>query len=518
MPDTLTQTRRVVVLRQVMATERFRWWLGFATLAAMAAIRAALPTERDPFWSARAGLESLDGFPIPRPDTWSWSAEGVWYPNSPAWNVVLGLSWDAIGFWGFFVLAWVAITSLIAVSMLVARHAGARALPTFVACLLLLLASAPALSARATVVVHLLILGAVLFASWWGGIARRLRGMTTVSVAAIAGFTISFVGNWLHLSFMLLSAAIAVMWAIAWWASPGLGWRSRAGLTVAGTAGLFLGCWFSPYGVATTLERSRSVGEICRELITEWMSLPTAVAQAGGLVWLFVAASVIAAAVTGVIWAYRVFRSAGRFDPRVRLALPLIALGVPAILAGLGTLRLLAFGALVLMPLAAAALSASVDRFRAVQARPGTRWSSARVARYTSGVFWTDVLVVVALAISVAAAAAIPNGGRPPEARLAAQLPSGCLLWSEDRVAGPILLTRPDVTVWIDGRADFYGRDHLLEYIDIRAGEAPLPERTQCVILRPLSHDRLVERIQVNPEWSRVASSGGYVLWVRGDR
>ncbi|WP_448002637.1 hypothetical protein [Agromyces bauzanensis] len=516
MAQALTTPERVASIRQVMATERFRWWLGFTVLTMMAAARAALPTERDPFWSARAGLETLDGVPLARPDTWSWSAEGIWYPNSPAWNVVLGVAWNGLGYWGFFWVAFIATTALIGLSMMVARRAGARALPTFVTFVPLLLASSAAISARATVAVQILLLCAVLFAWWFGGVAGRLRTPVAVGVVAVTGFALSFVGNWVHLSFMLLAAAVAVMWAIAWWTSPGLdGWR-RALLLAFGTLGLFLGCVFSPYGIGLTLERSRAVGEICRDLITEWMSLSTMVFDEGGFIWLPIAVVTVIAAAGTVYWLVRLVRTAGRFDPRVRLVAPLIALAVPAVVAGFGTIRFLALGALVLMPVAAAALTALVDRFRGAQQRGGNAWSSGRVARYTSGRFWTDVLVIVAVVVSVMAAVAIPQGARPPETRVVEQLPLGCLLWSDPSVAGPVLLERPDVRVWIDGRADFYGREHLIRFIEIRSGRVPLPADAECVILKPRSGDsRLSDVLDSSSAWSRITSIDGFTLWVR---
>ncbi|WP_448808426.1 hypothetical protein [Agromyces bauzanensis] len=516
MAQALTTRDRVATIRQVMATERFRWWLAFAVLTMMAAARAALPTERDPFWSARAGLETLDGVPLARPDTWSWSAEGLWYPNSPAWNVVLGLGWSALGWWGFFWIAFIAMTALIGLSMVVARRAGARALPTFVTFVPLLLASSAALSARATVAVQILLLCAVLFAWWFGGVASRLPAAVLASVVVVAGFVLSFVGNWVHLSFMLLAAAVAVMWAVAWWASPGLDGPRRAVLAISGTLGLFLGCVLSPYGIGLTLERSRVVGEICKDLITEWMSLPTMVARQGGFIWLPIALVTVAAAAASVAWFVRLLRTAGRFDPRVRLVAPLLVLAVPAIAAGFGTLRFLALGALVLMPAAAGAMTALVDRLRQAQQGGAGAWSSSRAVTYTSGRFWTDVLVAVAVMFSVSAAVMIPQGARPPEAPLAEQLPRGCLLWSDPSVAGPVLLIRPDVKVWIDGRADFYGRAHLIEFLEVRAGNVPLPAEADCIILKPRSDDaRLAEDLDAAPEWSRAAGSEAFTLWVR---
>ncbi|MUN07426.1 hypothetical protein [Agromyces luteolus] len=500
-----------------MATERFRWWLGFAVLAIMGAARAATPTERDPFWSARAGLETLDGTPLARPDTWSWSAEGLWYPNSPAWNVVLGLAWEGLGFWGLFWVAFATTTALIGLAMYIAKCAGARALPTFFAFVPLLFAASAGLSARATVMIQILIFLSVLFAWWWGSRAASRSIAQSLVVVGATGFALSFAGNWIHLSFMMLAAAVAVMWAVAWWATPGLDALRRLGLIGVGTIGLFAGCVFSPYGIGLTLERSRAVSEICVGLISEWMSLPTMLGHEGGWIWLPITVVTLIAAGATVAWFVRLLRAVGRFDARIRLIAPLLVLALPAIVYGTGMLRFLTLGTLVILPAVAAATTAFVDRVRRAQRQGLGFWSSKRMLRYTSGRFWTDVLVVVAVAFSVLAII-IPSGARPPEYHVIAQLPRGCLLWSDARIAGPTIVSRPDVKVWIDGRVDFYGREHVLEFLRIRDGITPVPADATCAIVKaePRNAD-LVSSFDESGDWVRAATANDFVLWVRPD-
>lgn len=503
-------------IRHVIATERFRWGLTYALLTLFAATRAASGSERDPYWSARAGLEYLDGAPLARPDVWSWSAEGLWYPNSPAWNVVLGLGWQWLGYWGLFWVAFIAMTLLLGLALFLARSAGARALPTLVVFIPMLLASSSALSARATVVVQALILVSVAFAWWWGSLAERLRlGIVGSAVAVgIAGFALSVIGNWVHLSFMLLTAAIAVMWALAWWLTPARSVVWRLVLTATGTVGLFLGCVASPYGIGLTLERSQIVNAICRDIISEWTSIVTAV-QDGEIRWVVAGAIALGAAAGCIAWLASVIRRDGRFDPRVRLTLPLVVLGVPMVLVGLGTLRFLVVGLLVLLPVAAAAGTGLVDRIRRAQLHG--KWTHPKVVEYTSGRFWTIILIGIGLVLTPVGAVAVAQGAKPPEADLAKLLPNNCFLWSDASAAGPIILTRPDVKVWIDGRADFYGREHLLEYIRIWSADEPLPEQTNCVILPSefAIHFPLADVLDNDSDWSRVATNQGYVLWTR---
>lgn len=507
----LTTARR----RRLMDSEGSRWALATLVLTMLAGVRAAFPTERDQYWSARAGLEALAGSPLARQDTWSWSTEGVWYPNSPAWNVVLGLGWQALGFWGLFWVAFASISLLLGLSLYAAHAAGARALPTLIAFAPIVLAASSALSPRATVFVQALLLGAALFAWWLGGIAARLNPVVRTAVVALAGVSLSIVGNWVHLSFMLLAGVIAAMWGIAWWLSPGLSMLHRIIFTVTGGLGLLAGCILSPYGIALTLERSALVGEICRGIIIEWTSVPGA-AVLGEWRWIPVCVFAVLVALGSAAWVVRVLRHRGRFDPRARLVVPLAVFAVPVTLAGVGAIRFLVLGMLVMLPVAAAAATTLVDRLHERQ-RVRAGWSHPKLREYTSGRFWSVVLVGIAVVLMPLTVFVMTKGARPTEAVLAESLPEGCSLLSDPGAAGPVILSRPDVAVWIDGRADFYGRDHLLEAKRIYAADDPLPAEADCVIF-PIGSDpamALADVLDGDARWERIATAGGYGAWAR---
>ena len=503
-------------LADSMATERFRWWLVFVVLVVFAAVRAATSMERDPYWSARAGLENLDGAPLVRPDSWSWSAEGVWYPNSPGWNLVLGLGWRGLGFWGLFAVALLAISLLLGLALIITRLAGGRPLPALVGFVPALLLASSGLSPRATVIVQCLIFGAVVFAWWWGGVVARVPLVVACTVPAVAGLVVSLLGNWVHLSFMAMSAAIAVMWALAWWASPGIRLGGRLALLGSGTIGLLLGCVLSPYGIAATLERSRIVETVCRGLVSEWLSVVD-FARNGDVHVILVAAVTLAVALSSAFFVLRLVRRHGRFDPRVRLVLPLAVFGFLAVVVGLGTVRFISVGLLALLPVAGAAATWLVDRFRRHQRRSGGFWSRPKVVQYTSGRFLTAILLIVGLVVSPVALWRISQGARPPEAAVVELLPDGCLVWAKAGTSAPVILMRPDAKVWIDGRVDFYGRDHVLEYLRILAAEDPLPDEAGCVILPSAPGERhpLADALDEDSAWTQVADVDGYSLWVR---
>ncbi|MDF0513869.1 hypothetical protein PX701_09575 [Agromyces sp. H3Y2-19a] len=517
MPDRSEAPTRAARLRSIIATERFRWWMVYVVLAMVAAVRAASPQERDQYWSARAGIESLEGSPFIRPDTWSWATDGEWVPNSPVWNIVLGLGWQVGGFWGLFWVAFVSISVFFALALLLARLAGARAFPTLIGFTPVLVFAFSAFTPRATVVVQSLTFVAVLFAWWWSRQLERRSSLVAVGVVAGFGFVLSLVGNWLHLSFMLMAAVIAVMWAVAWWATPGMTTVRRVFLAAAGAAGLFLGCVGSPYGIGLTLERSRVVAEVCRGLVSEWFSIIDLFRLQGFRFIPFAIVAILVAA-GALIWTVRLVRRDGRFDPRTRIAAPLVAFGVPAVVLGLDSLRFTLSGLLVLLPVAGCVATGLIDRLHRLQGDPGHRFlSRPKVVEYTSGRFWTVIIAgLMVMATPVVVLNTAP-GATPPEVDVIRQLPKGCKVWSADPIAGPVILLRPDAEVWIDGRADFYGREHLLEYLRILWTEDPLPDATGCVIL-PSNEmsERLAAALDADMGWHRVASERGFTLWVRG--
>jgi len=515
MPDRSEAPTRAARIRSIIATERFRWWMVYAVLLMIAAVRAASPQERDQYWSARAGIENLEGSPFIRTDTWSWSNDGEWVPNSPVWNIVLGLGWQAGGFWGLFWVAFVSIGVLFGLALLLARLAGARAFPTLIGFTPVLVFAFSAFTPRATVVVQSLTFVAVLFAWWWSKRLEGRRSAVAVGIVAGFGFVLSMVGNWLHLSFMLMAAVIAVMWAVAWWATPGLTATRRVVLSAGGAAGLFLGCVASPYGIAFTLERSRVVAEVCRGLVSEWFSIIDLFRMQGLRFVPFVLVAVLVAS-AALVWTIRLIRRSGRFDPRVRIAAPLIVFGVPAVLLGLDSLRFTLSGLVVLLPVAGCVATSLIRRLHRLQGDTRHRvLSHPKAVEYTSGRFWTVIIAgLMVMATPVVVLNTIP-GATPPEVDVIQQLPAGCKVWSADPLAGPVLLLRPDAEVWIDGRADFYGREHLLEYLRILWTEDPLPDEAGCVILPSNESERLAATLDSDPGWDRVAAERGYTLWVR---
>jgi hypothetical protein len=472
--------------------------------------------ERDTFWETRAGLENLAGAPIARPDTWSWSATGLWYPNSPAWNIVLAFGWNVWGWWGLATIAILTCGTLITLLLVVARHAGARALPTLMVVAPLALVGSSSLSGRATAAVMMMLAASALFSGWWARVAMRVRSYVALLGGFAAGFALSLVGNWVHLSFMPASAVVAFSWALAWWFAPGLRRVLRLSMAAAATLGLFLGCVLSPYGIALTFARSKVVAAACEGLITEWWSLPGAIANDSPALVVVMLIGLTSAVVSCVALVIRI-RRRGEIIAGDLALIALAAISIPFSVAGLTAARFVFPGLFMSLPGIAVASTEILTRIRrrVVSDRPDP---GSRLATYTSGRALSQALVLGAMVMVPFTVVSIASSAVPAEVTLARQLPTGCRMFSDPGTAGPVLLSRPDVKVWIDGRADFYGRDHLIEYKAIADAKAPIPAGTTCVILPTRTEkDRtlpMTTALERSHDWREVATTGHLVLWL----
>jgi hypothetical protein len=485
-------------------------------LGALAVVRATHIEERDPYWQVRAGLENLAGLPLARPDTWTWSgAPGDWYPNSPLWNLLLGLSYQTAGFWGLSVLSAATILCLFGVTMLLARRLGSRPLPGLLGLLMVCAGAYPMLNARATLAVQVLLLGAVYLVLRLGDHASGRSWGTLAAATFLSAAALSVTGNWLHLSFLVLAPVLAVVWALVWMLTPGLPARERVLLSLAGAGGWVLGCLLSPYGVATGLARSLAVQEACQGLVIEWSSplQPGLAGRSGGTLVMLTAALVLAGAT--VWWIARQWLAGNA----ARDLLAIAVLGVPAALAGVVALRFLGVALLTLAPVAAAAATRLADDLRrALHGRPGRAGLKGRLAEYGSGRFWRIVLTATLVLLSPGVLFLAGEHAVPAERAVAGQLPPRCRLFSRPGIASAVELLRPDVPVWMDGRADFFGRSMLVETVGYLEGTGPdpVPHGTTCVLIgtRTDPSPGLRERLRNSAEWRLSATGGSFELWL----
>jgi hypothetical protein len=502
-------------MAQVVAVASNRRWdslLIWGFLASLAIARAGHPEERDAFWQIRAGMENLAGVPFARPDTWGWSGvPGNWYPNSPLWNILLALCYGPVGLWGLFVLSAATILALLLMTSLLGRRLGARPLPGLLGLLAVYSAAFPMLSARATLVIQLLLLAAVYLVLRLSDRAVTMALPVLAAMVMASALALSALGNWLHLSFLLLGPAMAGVWALVWLLTPGLTGRRRLALIIAGGIGWLLGPVLSPYGLVDGLARARAVQEACEGIILEWASPFSPLVPPRFFFMLFVA---LVLALGAAWWLYRSWRTGAP----VRDLAPLVAIGLPTALAGLVAIRFLGVSMLVLAPVAAAAATRAVDWLRS---RPASTSLPAgltgRLRDYSTGRFWRIVLTATLVVLSPGVVVLGVQHGEPPERSILARLPAGCRLFTDSDVGNVTVLLRPDVPVWMDGRFDFFGRGMILDAYGYQNGTMaePVPPGATCVLLAANGEGAaLRERLSSSGEWRFDSGDGTRELWL----
>jgi hypothetical protein len=502
-------------MAKVVAVASNRRWdllLFWGFLAALAIVRSGHPDERDAFWQIRAGMENLAGLPLARPDTWTWSGvEGNWYPNSPLWNMLLALSYGAAGIWGLFVLSAATILALVMVTDALGRRLGARPLPGLLGLLVVYSAAFPMISSRATLAIQLLLLTAVYLALRLGDRLATMAPAVLNALVLASALALSTLGNWLHLSFLLLGPAMGAVWALIWLLTPGLSGRRRLVLIIAGGIGWLLGPVLSPYGLAVGLARARAVQEACEGVILEWASPFNPLVPPKFFIMLTVA---LVLAVGAAGWLYRRWRAGAP----VRDLAALVAIGVPTAFAGLVAIRFLGVSLLVLAPVAAAAATRAADRLRSTPtpARLPTGLA-ARLRDYGTGRFWRIALTATLVVLSPGVVLLGAEHGDPPERAMLARLPVGCRLFTGSVLASVSVLLRPDVPVWMDGRLDFAGRQMILDGYGYQAGTMadPVPPGSTCVLWTDdAAGAGLRARLAASADWRRDSRDGTLELWL----
>lgn len=503
--------------RAVAGIRQPRWdrRVAIALLMIFAVARSGSFEERDPYWEARAGVENLNGAPLLRPDTWSWSGvTGDWYQNSPLWNDILGASWLAGGFWGIFVTTVLLIGGYLLLSFALSQLLGGRALPSMIAVLLTVSPALSMLSPRGTLIVEVLILGAVGAAVLIAKAAlQQLPTAVLAGLIALGSAAWSVLGNWLHLSFLMIGPAMAAVLAPVWWFAP---WRlgRRLAVILVSAVGWCVGPVLSPYGLLPGLAHSQEVARICEGLILEWVSPFSESSKP--VFWLMALAAVAVAA--GVSWWLIDRLRRGDRSPELGGLVALSLVGVPAALAGLTAIRFLGIALLTLAPVAGAAAAAAVDALRHRIDRIQVPARRAAWTERASGDYWRPLLAAAAVVLLPWAIVLGSNHAVPQEARFVAALPRDCRLFAPGGLAATSILTRPDVTVWIDGRADFYGREHLLLTYAYFAQRTPrlVPEAATCLLMDKDAEDSrgLAAALALDPAWRIIAVDDHYAVWV----
>lgn len=493
--------------------EGFRWdlWILVGWCTAFSVMGAGRVQDTDPYWQVRAGQEWLDGSPLARPDSWSWApVDGLFYPNSPLWNAALAAAWGLAESWGMFVLTALTIGAYYALVVHLARRLGASVLGTTVAIIVVSLAALPLLSPRAGMPAQVLALAGIAAAYAWSRRAERVPAAVSAVVVGTGGLALSLLGNWVHLSWSTTALGVAVSWAAIWLLTPTLGRSHRIVLVAAGTLGLLAGVGLGPYGWSA-FGRARAVVTASAGVIEEWTGPFT---TASGLAWGVLAIAIVAGCLGSAWWCLRSWTVHRTGDPRLPLTSAITVLALPTALVGLAYARFVPSAILTMAPIAAMVSTYLLTRLFA-------HAPLSRRPDLLTEVVWQRILGLVLVVLAPVALIIGSPHASPLSAGANSALPAECRLFSTPDEAASVILTRPDVTVWIDGRSDYWQRERLQqaqEYLAVRQPAELVPPGTTCILLpgpgSPGDPVPLVAALDANPSWERVADDGHAILWL----
>lgn len=498
------------------APSRRGWLLLAVWLGALALVRAGTVEERDIYWQARAGLENLAGQPLVRADDWSWAPlDEPFRQTSPAWNAILGFAWDRAGFVGIFIVGCLSILGYCAAAALLARALGMKPIPTLIGFLTSFSLALAMVSPRATLAAQGLFLAAILAGYHLYLRARQKRRGPSLPAVFLIGLVFAAVGNWIHTSWVLLAATTGFVWGLFWLSLRGpLAWRLGFILTTG--VGLGLGILAGPHGTGI-VEYSVHVRAQCADFIAEWMSVLT---PGQMLRWAPVTIIAFTLSVGGLALLWR-RRDRLTTDPRLPLAAGLLIVGLAFALASLDAMRFAGSAMLTLAPLSGAAVQAIGRWIRDRAGRWPTSMVAQRVGHWTLAQPWAVVLTLTLVLLTPGVLLlAKPLSAPLPEATLAPTLPRGCQLFSLGAAGSAVVLLRPDVPVYVDGRADYWGPERAIPGLDYLAGrtDAILPAGTTCVLLDTEHHlvgGGLARRLRDERSgWERAAREGSMEVWV----
>lgn len=450
-------------------------------------------------WMAREGSDLLTGLPLVHPDQWSWAPQPwSFVPTSPGWQFMSAWVWTQFGTGGFFVLSFVATLACLAVVAWLAARQHAKPTHIVMSLLFVSVMAGGQFGARSALPAFALFLASLQLI--WIVLSKAKSYGTLRIAAAVAAIDAGVVysGLWLHQSWGTYALALATLQFVFTHrilrrpsTTAGVGGTGLLAITAALMTG--------PSGLDIWRETAR-VAEACRGIILEWKS-----PSENGLEWilLWLVCVVTTLIVLRRMWTART--SVTEFQ-WILLSVTIAALAV-----GTQAIRFIPIAAIAVAPVLAASLS-----WRWVgEAWPGIR---QQLGERGSEPYWRNVFALVLVPLVVAATLNLGRISTSPDVMFAA-LPRKCNLFSDDTTAKSVVLYRPDVRIWIDGRHHYWGRDRLREAIGYLEGSGELlPVGTSCVMLRRSAAPLLQARLNANADWKFVAESTRYRVWMLKQR
>ena len=468
------------------------WRLLSVWVLFLAALRAASDREVDAFWMVREGLALLQGSPLVHPDVWSWApVDRHFVPTSPLWQFALAQSWKWAGLHGVFLVSFTSIALALTLIAVLSRAIGAGPELTVGILITVSIVCGPLFVARAALpALTLFALLAFVATRQLDRIRHMPMALALGTSALWLGLTTSL-GLWLHMSWSAYGPAAFVVVSVVAIFDRQMPMKKRLAVPAVALAGVMLAIALGPRGFLIFADAAR-VADACRGLVVEWMH-PWSVSAYWLLLWLATGIALLAVA----WWQHR--RKVPWSDP----AQLFVLLGIAAWGCGALATRFAATALFLGLP------SLLVAAGRAAQSQANAKWMRDRL----TPAYWRPVLWVLLLALApllVTQANHAYSSVTDPTLR---ELPPACRLFAKDDLSSPVLLARPDVRVWIDGRLDYWGRDRMLRadrYLHSKTDVAP--DGSTCILVS--TADRSGSYARLASTWRRIAAGNQVDVWI----
>lgn len=213
----------------------------------------------------------------------------------------------------------------------------------------------------------------------------------------------------------------------------------------------------------------------------------------------------------------------GRIDETFARASEIAVVTLPLAVAGMFMLRFLGSSFLTFAPVVGLGITTGARRAKEWAHRLADDVPYRETAvRWTHTRPWRIVLTLVCVLLAPGCLLLGPGQHAvPPELAAVEALPTGCSLFASIGTSGSAVLVRPDVDVWIDGRADYYGKSRMADTVTYYRGLGPTvaPPGAACVIVpASVPGDVLyleTQRLATDASWTAIGTYDGLTVWVR---
>lgn len=372
--------------------------------------------DTDIFWQVRAGLDWFNNFKIITIDQWSYIPAGDWIPNSWGWNIVLATFFKISPEFGLFFFGSLLNLFLFFILIRMARKLNAKWEYINISLILIIIFALPIFAIRPAFISGLTALLFLIYSNIFFEFTSRSPIIAYLTFFFFNILMINFHYSWP--AFILPSLIGITFFNLNNSQSPKLKINSFALLFLISILGIFI----NPLGIHLFKHIFETVS-VSKVTIYEWQFI--------GKEPMYIISLIIALL---PIWFMR-------FENNSKL---LSGAVITFSLMGLYAIRFIPWALVYSFPL----IAIIPNQFKV------PTWWQNRHSLITNLVSITFVLIFIPFSYE-----GIKYHGKANNLEMINKLPTKCQLFASPLISGEVILYRPDIKIYIDGRNDYWGID-----------------------------------------------------------